>query len=118
MYKAAYGSASGTSTLGGTHQLPVPVVRFNEFLPDTQEIGQGVEVNVGNWQQQLENNKQDFALEVVQRSRFTSAYLTSMTPTDFVNQLFLNAGVTHSTTDRNAAIAELGSAANAMHAAA
>src|SRR5437868_8343163 len=41
MYKAAYGDATGTSTIGGTHQLSVPLVRFNEFLPDTQQIGQG-----------------------------------------------------------------------------
>ena len=33
-----------------------------------------------------------------------------MTPTQFVNQLFTNAGVTPSTSDRNAAIAEFGSA--------
>src|SRR5438132_880291 len=118
LYKAAYGDANGPSTFGGPHQISVPVVRLNEFLKDTQEIGQGVVVNVGNWQQQLENNKQPFALEFVQRSRFTSAYLTSMTPTDFVNQLFLNAGVTPSTTDRNAAIAEFGSATNTSDAAA
>jgi len=48
----------------------------------------------------------------VQRSRFTSAYATSLTPGQFVNQLFTNAGVTPSTTDRNAAIAEFGSATN------
>ena len=41
MYKAAYGDASGTSTYLGTHTLSVPVVRFSEFLPDTQQIGQG-----------------------------------------------------------------------------
>ena len=117
-YKAAYGDANGTSTFGGSHQMPVPVVRLNEFLRDTQQIGQGVVVNVGNWQQQLENNKQAFALEFVQRSRFTSAYSTSMTPTGFVNQLFLNAGVTPSTTDRNAAIAEFGSATNTSDVAA
>src|SRR5205807_3766348 len=40
MYKAAYGSASGASTLGGAHELPVPIVRFNEFMPETQQIGQ------------------------------------------------------------------------------
>ena len=32
MYKAGYGEATGTSTLGGSHQLSVPIVRFNEFL--------------------------------------------------------------------------------------
>src|SRR5438094_7175811 len=42
MYKVAYGDGSGTSTIGGAHQLAVPIVRFNEFLPDTQEIGLGV----------------------------------------------------------------------------
>src|SRR6266545_816562 len=44
MYKVAFGDAKGTSTFGGAHQLPVPVVRFSDFLPDTQRIGQGVEI--------------------------------------------------------------------------
>ncbi len=118
MYKAAYGSASGASTLGGPHQLPVPVVRFNEFLPDTQQIGQGVVVNVGNWQQQLENNKQAFALDFVQRSRFTTAFQTSLTPAQFVDLLFFNAGVTPSPGDRQAAINEFGAATNTSDAAA
>ena len=118
MYKTAFGSASGTSTLGGTHQVAVPVVRFNEFLADTQQIGQGVVVNVGNWQQQLESNKQAFASEFVQRSRFTSAFATTLTPAQFVDQLFTNAGVTPAASDRNAAIAEFGSATNTSDAAA
>src|SRR5438128_1624279 len=118
MYKAAFGSASGTSTLGGAHQLPVPIVRFNEFLPDTQQIGQGVVVNVGNWQQQLENNKQAFALDFVQRSRFTTAFATTLTPAQFVDALFVNAGITPSAADRNAAIAEFGSATNTSDTAA
>src|SRR5205807_8718510 len=40
IYKAAYGDASMTSTLGGAHQLAAPIIRFDEFLPDTQQIGQ------------------------------------------------------------------------------
>src|SRR5437016_5131830 len=31
IYKAAYGDAIGTSTLGGAHQLTVPTVRYTEF---------------------------------------------------------------------------------------
>src|SRR2546425_6232003 len=54
LYKASYGDANGTSTLNGAHQLAVPIVRFNEFLPDTQEIGQGVVVNSPAWEQLLE----------------------------------------------------------------
>ena len=61
IYKAAYGNISGE---------PVPI-RLSEFLPDTQEIGLGVIVNQANWQQTLEDNKQAFALEFVQRPRFT-----------------------------------------------
>ena len=111
-YKAAYGDASGTSTIGGTHLLAVPIVRLNEFLLDTQQIGQGVIVNQTGWETVLENNKQAFTLDFVQRSRFTTALPTTMTPTQFVNQLFTNAGVTPSTSDRNAAVAEFGSATN------
>src|SRR5205823_2033001 len=75
-------------------------------------------VNVGNWQQQLESNKQAFALEFVQRSRFTSALATTLTPTQFVDQLFGNAGVTPSAADRSTAIAEFGSATNTSDVAA
>src|SRR5205809_2000294 len=112
IYKAAYGDANGNSTFPSAHQLSVPIVRFGEFLADTQEIGQGVIVGQSGWETVLENNKQAFTTEFVQRSRFSSAYATSLTPGQFVNQLFTNAGVTPSTTDRNAAIAEFGSATN------
>ncbi len=91
IYKAAYGNASGTSTLGGIHQLPVPIVRQNEFLADTQEINQGVIVNQGNWPQQLETNKQAFISEFVQRARFTTAFPASMTAAQFVDALNTNA---------------------------
>jgi len=107
-YKGAYGNLPGA---------PVPL-RFSEFLPDTQKIGQGVIVNQAGWVTVLENNKQAFAAEFVQRSRFTSAYPTSLTPEQFVDQLFMNAGVTPSATDRAAAINEFGSAANTADIAA
>src|SRR5205807_8993523 len=110
LYKAAYGDGSATSTSGGTHQIAVPIVRFTEFLPDTQQIGQGVVVNVGNWQQQLENNKQAFALDFVQRSRFTTAFPTSMTPAQFVDRLNTDTGNVLSSTDRQTAINEFGAA--------
>ena len=100
MYKSAYGNIAGT---------PVPV-RLNEFLPDTRQIGQGVVVNVGNWQSQLENNKQAFAAAFVARTRFTTAFPTSLSPAQFVDALFSNAGVTPSATDRNSIVAEFGAA--------
>ncbi len=110
MYKAAYGDATGSSFIGGTHQLAAPVVRFNEFLPDTQRIGSGVVVGQTGWETVLENNKQAFASEFVQRSRFTTAFATTLTPAQFVDRLFMNAGVTPTANDRTAAINEFGSA--------
>jgi hypothetical protein len=103
IYKASFGN------LTDIPNAPVPIKR-QEFLPDTHEIGNGVIVNQGNWQQQLEANKQAFTLEFVQRARFTSGFPTTMTPAQFVDKLFSNAGVTPTATDRNAAIAEFGSA--------
>lgn len=112
LYKSAYGDAMGTSTFGGPHQLPVPIVRFNEFLPDTRHIGEGVVVGAPGWEQQLENKKQAFVTEFVQRSRFTPTLPTTMTPAQFVDQLNTNAGNVLSTSERDAAIAFFGGAAN------
>jgi hypothetical protein len=100
-YKAAHGSIG----------MPVPV-RLIEFLPDTQQIGRGVQVGIGNWQAQLETNKQAYLLQFVQRLRFTSDYPTTRTPAEFVDKLFQNAGVSPSTAERNAAISEFGGATN------
>jgi hypothetical protein len=94
MYKVSYGNALGTSTLGGFHQFPVPVVRLNEFLPDTQELGQGLVVGAPGWEQVLENNKQLFSERFVQRARFNAAnaFPPTLTASQFVDKLNLNAG--------------------------
>jgi Tol biopolymer transport system component len=107
VYKAAYGDATGTSTFGGTHQIPVPIIRLNEFLPDTQEIGNGVIVNQPGWEQVLENNKQAFLTEFVQRNRFTTAYPQSMTAGQFVDKLNDNAGNVLSVAERDQLVNEL-----------
>jgi hypothetical protein len=107
IYKAAYGSASGGSTFGGAHQLPVPIIRLNEFLPDTQEIGQGVVVGQGNWQQQIESNKQAFTAEFVQRTRFTTAFPNTMTAAQFVDTLNTNAGNPLSSAERDQLVSDL-----------
>jgi hypothetical protein len=88
IYKSAFGDASGTA---GGQPIKVPVIRLNQFLPDTQRIGQGVVVNVGNWQQQLDDNKNAFTEEFVQRPAFLTALPSSMTPLQFVDALNNNA---------------------------
>jgi hypothetical protein len=103
MYKAAYGNLPGGA--------PVPV-KFNEFLPDTQQIGLGVVVGQPGWEQVLETNKNQFAADFVARARFTAAHATNLNPAQFVDALFLNAGVVPTATERQAAIDEFGGAAN------
>jgi len=110
LYKAAYGDGSATSTSGGTHQITVPIVRFTEFLPDTQQIGLGVVVGQNGWETVLENNKQNFTAQFVQRSRFATAFPTSMTPAQFVDRLNTDSGNVLSSTDRATAIGLFGGA--------
>jgi uncharacterized repeat protein (TIGR01451 family) len=105
MYKTAFGDATSPNVPG-----TVPVVKLNEFLPDMQEIGQGVQVGIGDWQTQLENNKQAFALEFVQRQRFLNAFPTSMTPGQFVDKLNQNAGGVLTQPERDQLSAQLSSA--------
>src|SRR5215831_13740038 len=92
LYKTAFGNANGSSTFGGPHSLGVPIVRLNEFLSDSQKIGLGVVVGQTGWEQQIENNKQAFMAEFIQRSRFTTALPASMTAAQFVDALNVNAG--------------------------
>ena len=110
LYRVAYGEATGTSNNGPTHTLQVPIVRRNEFLADTQQIGQGLVVGQTGWEQVLENNKQALTLAFVQRSRFTMAFPTLMSPADFVDALNNNAGGALSSSERTTAIGLFGGA--------
>jgi len=111
MYKVAYGDATGTSTLNGSHQLAVPIVRLDEFLSDTQEIGDGVVVLQDGWQQKLEANKQAFAAEFVARDRFTAAFPSALSAADFVDKLNNNAGNPLSQSERDQLVNDLSSGA-------
>ena len=110
LYKTAYGDASGTSSIGGAHPVSVPIVRLNEFLPDAQQIGQDVIVGQAGWDTVLENNKQSFVAQFVQRPRFTNEFPTTLTPTEFVDKLNQNAGNVMAPSERATAVALFGSA--------
>jgi len=83
-------------------------VRFNELQLDTQQIDQDVVVNQTGWAAVLENNKQNFMVQFVQRSRFGSQFPTSMTPSQFVDKLNQNAGGVLSPSERATAIGLFG----------
>jgi hypothetical protein len=102
-YKAAYGDATSPGVPG-----TVPVIRLQEFQPDTQRIGQGVVVNQGEWRTQLEANKQAFALEFVQRPRFLSAFPATLTAGEFVTKLDGNAGSVLTAEERAQLVSTLG----------
>ena len=102
-YKAAYGNLPGA---------PVPL-RFNEFLPDTQQIGMGVVVGAAGWQTKLEDNKKAYAAAFGARPSLASVLPTSLTPVQFVDGLYANAGVASPpAAERTSAINEFGGAGN------
>jgi hypothetical protein len=108
-YKAAYGNLPNA---------PVPL-RFNEFLPDTQQIGLGVVVGATDWQAKLEANKQAYAAAFGARSSLATVLPTSLTPAQFVDALYTNAAVASPpAAERSAAINEFGGSGNTADTAA
>jgi CSLREA domain-containing protein len=108
LYKASYGNIAGT---------PVPLT-LNEFVSDARAISAGVIVNQAGWQQQLDANKQTFLTGFVQRTRFLNAHPTSLTPAQFVDALFANAGVVPTAAQRQAVINRFAGAGNTTDVAA
>jgi hypothetical protein len=98
MYKAAYGNLPGS---------PVPPVSFTQFLRDTQRLGQGVQVGIGNWQTKLDTNKAAFASDFVARTDFITTFPQTMTATQFVDTLNQNADGVLSQTKRDQLINDL-----------
>ena len=106
-YKAGFGSGKGTP-------------RYAVFLRDQREIGEGVIVGQGNWQAQLDANKQAFLQDFVSRSEFTSqaSFAPGVAAATYVDALFANSGVTPTASERSAAISAYGSGDTAGRAAA
>jgi len=102
MYKAGFGNLPGK---------PVAADR-TLFLADTRQIQSTptqVVVGQGDWQAQLEANKQAFALAFVQRPQFQAMY-ASMSASDYVKTLFGFTGVTPTAGETSAAINAFNSA--------
>ena len=80
---------------------------YREFVHDMLDISRGVVVGQGNWQAQLETNKQLSASEFVDRPEFILRYPLTMTPAQFVDALNLNTGGALSAAERNALVTGL-----------
>jgi hypothetical protein len=110
MHKASFGNLAGK---------PVAVGRA-DFITDTRTISSSpaqLIVGQAGWQQQLEANKQAFALAFVQRAAFQSAH-GGQAAGAFVDSLFANAGATPTTQERQAAVNAFGAGGTAGQAAA
>jgi hypothetical protein len=79
--------------------------RYRPFLLDTQEVGHGVVVGTGAWEQQLIANKQALAARWVARTEF--APLLALTDAQYVDKLYQNAGVQPTQSVRDALVAGL-----------
>jgi hypothetical protein len=106
--RAAFGNLPGK---------PVPVL-IGEFMFDARQLSRNVIVGDGDWQGQLEQNKRDFFDSFVRTLTFPLIHPTTLAPAQFVDRLFLNAGVTPSAAERQAAIDEFGGAADTSNATA
>jgi hypothetical protein len=113
MYKAAYGDTTGNTRITGQNvSILVPNIRRSDFLTDAAALRENVVVNVGDWERQLEANKNAFTLVFVQRQRFRDAYPLSLTPAAFVAKLNANTGGALTQAEVNALATEFGGAAD------
>jgi hypothetical protein len=85
---------------------------YRELWRDAQQVGRGVIVGVGNWEQQLAASKQAYALEFVQRPEFLIRYPAAQTPAQFVDALNATAGGPLSQPERDQQVANLNTAGN------
>ena len=68
-YKGAYGDTTSPNV-----SVPVPIIRLNEFLPDSQRISKDLQVGIGNWKQSWKTTRWRTSKEFVQRQRFLTAF--------------------------------------------
>jgi hypothetical protein len=85
-------------------QRPRGLPRYTEFLRDSQQLGRGVVVGTPNWEALLEQNRQGYALDWVDRTDFLAEYPTTMTRDEYIAKLFSRLGVMPTQQERNQAV--------------
>jgi hypothetical protein len=89
-----------------TNNMPA----FGEFELHMQAMQRGLTVGQGDWQQTLSDNRDAFMRDFVTRTEFVGLYPTTDTPAQYVDKVYLHAGITPASSERGNAIAEFGSA--------
>ena len=95
LQRAAFGKKSND---------PATRITYQQLTRDSRQIGNGVIVGQGAWDQLLNQNKQAYAQQTVTSSAFMALYPTSLSAANFVDALFASAGVTPTSAERQAAI--------------
>ncbi len=79
---------------------------FNEFMPDTAQVAEGVRVGEGDWLGVLQGNKEAFVAQWVQRPAFQAAY-GGLAHDAYVDTLIRHTGVSFSAAERAALVSGL-----------
>jgi hypothetical protein len=95
LYRASYGSRP----------------QFEDFMPDTRAISQGIVVGRANWEQDLAANRDAFLNAWVQRAAFRAAY-DNLGNADYVDALVGHTGVSFSSGEREALVSSLNAGAS------
>jgi glucose/arabinose dehydrogenase len=81
---------------------------FAETLRDTQQLGRGVIVGIGDWEARLEANRRQYLDEIVNRPEFLERFPEDLPADTFVTGLDENTGFSLSPEERDLLIAQLG----------
>lgn len=95
LQRVAFGKKSNDASLR---------MSYLQFMRDARQVSQGVIVGSGNWQQQLELNKQAYAAQLVTSSAFEARFPISLSASAYVDALFASADLSPTASERNAAI--------------
>ncbi len=78
---------------------PSSRLTYQQFIRDTRQLGEGVIVGKPGSAQRLEENKQEYAEQLVDSPEFAARFSTSQTAADFVDALYDSAGLTPTETE-------------------
>lgn len=98
-YKASFIESAGR---------PRGLPRIDEVIADSRQVQRDLIVGQAGWEQQLAQNKQEFARLWVQRAEFLAEFPGDMAAEAFVDKLFANSEVTPTPAERNVAVAAFG----------
>jgi hypothetical protein len=89
-------------------ERPRGLPRIDEVISDSQQVQRGLIVGQAGWEQQLDQNKREFARQWVQRAEFLARFPGDMAAGAFVDKLFANSEVTPAQAERDAAVTAFG----------